>query len=173
MLTSVLDTAWHAPCVGCHSHLLTACYWCLCHTIARSMPQLIITIWLSAMSLHDRGTHHRQHKREGDMSTCVGLQVSQAVNAWRDLSDAAATAGGTEGSIRPSQDIRAAVGMTGVTTTNAGAASRSAVTSAIAHSTAPAAAVAASAAAAADDDDDDGLELVGEQTLDEVLAVSF
>ena len=63
--------------------------------------------------------------------------------------------------------------MTGVTTTNARAASRSAVTSAIARSTAPSAATAASAAADDEEDDDDGLELVGEQTLDEVLAVGF
>ena len=104
------------------------------------------------------------------------MQVSQAVNAWRDLTDAAATAAEAEaeaqGATRPSQDIRATVGMTGVTTVNARLASPSAVSSAIARSAAPSAAPTAAAAAAADDDDsDDGLELVGEQTLDEVLAV--
>jgi len=61
------------------------------------------------------------------------------------------------------------VGMTGVTTVNARLASPSAVSSAIARSAAPSAAP--TAAAADDNDSDDGLELVGEQTLDEVLAV--
>ena len=61
------------------------------------------------------------------------------------------------------------MGMTGVTTVNARLASPSAVSSAISRSAAPSAAP--KAAAADDDDSDDGLELVGEQTLDEVLAV--
>lgn len=55
---------------------------------------------------------------------------------------------------------------------NARLASPSAVSSAIARSAAPSAAPTAKSAAAADaSDSDDGLELVGEQTLDEVLAV--
>ncbi|DBA83686.1 TPA: hypothetical protein ACH3X1_016793 [Trebouxia sp. C0004] len=95
-------------------------------------------------------------------------QVSQAVNAWRELADAAATAAEAQGATRPSQDIRATVGMTGVTTVNARLASPSAVSSAIARSAAPSAAP--TAPAADDNDSDDGLELVGEQTLDEVLA---
>lgn len=101
------------------------------------------------------------------------MQVSQAVNAWRDLTDAAATAAEAQGATRPSQDIRATVGMTGVTTVNARLASPSAVSSATARSAAPSAAstAAASAAAANGNDSDDGLELIGEQTLDEVLAV--
>ena len=98
------------------------------------------------------------------------MQVSQAVNAWRDLTDAAGTAAEAQGATRPSQDITATVGMTGVTTVNARLASSSAVSSAIARSAAPSAAPTA-AAAADDDESDDGLELVGEQTLDEVLAV--
>lgn len=61
------------------------------------------------------------------------------------------------------------MGMTGVTTVNARLASPSAVSAALARSAAPSAAP--KAAAADDDDSDDGLELVGEQTLDEVLAV--
>ncbi len=97
------------------------------------------------------------------------MQVSQAVNAWRDLTDAAATAAEAQGATRPSQDIRATVGITGLTTVNARLASPSAVSSAVARSAGPSAAP--KAAAADDDDSDDGLELVGEQTLDEVLAV--
>ncbi len=61
--------------------------------------------------------------------------------------------------------------MTGVTTVNARTVSSPVPRPAgTAHPAAPSAV--SSAVAADDDDDDDGLELVGEQTLDEVLAVS-
>lgn len=86
-------------------------------------------------------------------------QVSQAVNAWREMPSAVETAGVPEGSSRPSQDIRATVGMTGVTTV-------------IARPAAGSASAAAASLPSDDDNDDGGLELVGEQTLDEVLEVS-
>ena len=84
------------------------------------------------------------------------------MNAWREVptaAEAAASAGGS----RPSQDIRRTVGMSGVTTVNAGGQSSPASASKPSTSTA--------AAAATEDDDDDEIEVLKEQSLDEVLEV--
>ena len=95
--------------------------------------------------------------------------MSQAVNAWRNLPSSAEAAQAADGATRPSQDIRSTVGLTGVTTVSSPAAQ-----SHCAPATASASgARAPKAAAAADSDSDDSLELVGEQSLDEVLEVSL
>ena len=102
--------------------------------------------------------------------------MSQAVNAWRGLLNAADTANQAEGAAGPSQDIRSTVGIRGVTTviTRPPTCSAPPAAAAGAAAASKAASAARSAAAAADaDDDDDGLEVLGEQTLDEVLEVSF
>ena len=97
-------------------------------------------------------------------SSCIFpfLQVSQAVNAWREMPTAAEAAASTGGSQRP-QDIRRTVGMSGVTTVNAGGQPSPASASKPSSSSA--------AAAAAEDDDDDEIEVLKEQSLDEVLEV--
>lgn len=89
------------------------------------------------------------------------LQVSQAVNAWREMPTAAEAAESAGGS-RPSQDIRRTVGVPGVTTVNAE--ERPSPASASKPST-------STAAAAEDDDDEDEIEVLKEQSLDEVLEV--
>lgn len=74
----------------------------------------------------------------------------------------AAEAAESEGGSRPSQDIRRTVGVSGVTTVNAderpspGPASKPSTFT---------------AAAAEDDDDEDEIEVLKEQSLDEVLEV--
>lgn len=52
-------------------------------------------------------------------STCYSpcLQVSQAVNAWREMPTAAEAAASSSGDARPSQDIRRTVGMSGISRT--------------------------------------------------------
>ena len=89
------------------------------------------------------------------------LQVSQAVNAWREMPSAEEAAAGAS---QPSQDIRRTVGLSGATTVVAD------------QQRPPTSAAAASkpstSAAAAEDDDDDEIEVLKEQSLDEVLAVS-
>ena len=101
-------------------------------------------------------------------SSCFlpSLQVSQAVNAWREM-PTAAEAAESEGGSRPSQDIRRTVGMSGVTTVNAGEGPSPASASKPSTSTAAAAA----AAPAEGDDDEDEIEVLKEQSLDEVLEV--
>ena len=76
----------------------------------------------------------------------------------------AAEAAESEGGSRPSQDIRRTVGVSGVTTVNAGKGSSPASASKPSTST-------AAAAPAEDDDDEDEIEVLKEQSLDEVLEV--
>lgn len=79
--------------------------------------------------------------------------------------EATAASASTDAS-RPSEDIRRTVGLTGVTTVNAG---RSQSQTPAATASKPST---STAAAAAEDGDDDDIEVLKEQSLDEVLAVS-
>ena len=107
------------------------------------------------------------HEAAGFLSSKLSaLQVSQAVNAWREMPSAGkAAASASAGATRASQDIRRTVGMSGVTTVTAGGPQSP-------PSTAAASKPSTSSAAAAADDDDDDIEVLKEQSLDEVLAVS-
>ena len=94
------------------------------------------------------------------------LQVSQAVDAWRAMPNAAEAAVMSPGghNVRPTQGLTAAVpGPSNMP--------RSSPAVPCSPATSPAAArtSAAAANAASDNDSDDGLEVVGEQSLDEVL----
>ncbi|KAL3138929.1 hypothetical protein ABBQ32_14197 [Trebouxia sp. C0010 RCD-2024] len=89
-------------------------------------------------------------------------QVSQAVNAWREMPTAAEAAASSSGDARPSQDIRRTVGMSGVTTVCAGGQQHSP-----ASASKPSTSTAAPAASA--DDEDDEIQVLKEQSLDEVL----
>lgn len=96
------------------------------------------------------------------------LQVSQAVDAWRAMPSAAQAAvmspGGSR--VRPTQGLTAAIPGPANMPRSSPAIPRSPAASPAAATAGPSS---AAAKAAADDDSDDGLEVMGEQSLDEVL----